>query len=123
MKKESSDHSKIVLAVVLIVVGIIWLLNRLGIHIHFPYIHIENLFYPIKYIFQHWGHFIFSWPMILIIIGLILLAGKRNTGLVLIIVGGIFLIPKIFYIPWLTGSLLFPIVLIGIGVALVVRMF
>jgi hypothetical protein len=59
--------------------------------------------------------------MILLIIGLILLAGKRSSGIVLIIVGGIFLIPKIFYLPGLTISFLLPVLLIGFGVALVAR--
>jgi hypothetical protein len=59
--------------------------------------------------------------MILIVIGAILMAGKRSVGLVLIIIGGIFLIPKMFFFPGLTISLAIPVLLIGIGVAVIAR--
>lgn len=121
MENRKKDGSRNVLAIILIVIGMLWLLRQIGIHIRIPHEFIENLFYPIKYIFHNWGHFIFSWPMILIIIGTVLAAGKRKSGVVLIIIGGVFLLPRIFSIHWLTTSMILPLILIGIGVALVAR--
>ncbi len=122
MKNEPhKNNSRIIFAFVLIGVGIFWTLRQLGIYYEFPQFILENIFYPMRQIFYRISHFIFSWPMILIIIGVLLLAGKRSVGLVFIIVGGIFIIPKLFYLPGITISLLLPVLLIGIGVAMVAR--
>jgi len=120
-KEQKENNSKVVLAVVLIVVGIVWLLKKVGIYFEFPRIFFENIFYPFRQVFHWLTHFIFSWPMILIIIGIILMAGRRSAGLVLVVVGGVFLLPKIFFLPGLTISFLLPVLLIGFGVALVAR--
>ncbi len=123
MHRGSKDNSRSVLAIILIVVGVFWLLGQLGVHFTFPRVFLENLFHPFKMIFTNWGHIIFSWPTILIIIGLILMAGNRKSGLVLLIIGGVFLLPRLFFIPGLTISILLPVVLIAIGIAMVVRKY
>lgn len=119
--KPQKDNSRVVLAFVLIGIGVFWILRKLGFYINFPNIHWGNIFYPFRQFFHGWGHFLFSWQMILIIVGLILLAGKRSMGIVFIIVGGIFILPKLFYFPGLTISLLFPVMLVGVGIAMVLR--
>lgn len=121
-EKPQKDNTRLILAFVLIGIGGLWLLRKIGFYIELPHIHLQNIFYPIKHIFGGLSHFIFSWQMILIIIGLILMAGKRSVGLVLIVVGGIFILPKLFFFPGLTISMLLPIFLIGIGVAMVARL-
>ncbi len=119
--EQHKINSRTVFAFVLIGVGVFWVLRQLGVYYEFPQFILENVFYPIRQIFYRFSHFIFSWPMILIIIGGVLLAGKRSIGLVFIIVGGIFILPKLFFIPGITISLLLPVLLIGIGVAMVAR--
>ena len=119
--KPQKDNSKIILAFVLIGIGSLWLLRKIGFYIEFPHIYLQNILYPIRHFFNGWGHFLISWQMILIIVGLILLAGKRSAGIVLIIIGGVFILPKIFYWPGLTFSFLFPIMLVGIGVAMIAK--
>ena len=119
--KPQKNNSRIVLAYVLIGVGVLWILRRLGFYIDLPNINWQGIFFPIRQFFHGWGHFIFSWQMILIIVGLILLAGKRSVGIVFIIIGGVFILPKIFYFPGLTFSFFIPVLLIGIGVAMVAR--
>ena len=122
MKKEPhKNNSRIIFAFVLIGVGIFWTLRQLGIYYEFPQFILENIFYPMRQVFYRVSHFVFSWPMILIIIGVLLLAGKRSVGLVFIIVGGIFILPKLFFLPGITISLALPVLLIGIGVAMVTR--
>ncbi len=119
--EQHKNNSRTVFAFVLIAVGIFWTLRQLGVYYEFPQFILENVFYPMRQAFYRFSHFLFSWPMILIIIGGVLLAGKRSIGLVFLIVGGIFILPKLFFIPGITISLLFPVLLIGIGVAMVAR--
>lgn len=119
---QKKDNSRVVLAFVLIGIGVLWILRKLGFYIDLPTIHWGTVFFPFRQFFHQFGHIIFSWPMILIIIGLVLMAGKRKSGIVFIIVGGLFLLPRIFLFHGLTVSLLLPLLLIGIGVALVARL-
>ena len=123
MSAETKNNSKSTLAIILIAIGGLWLLRQIGLTIGFPQIYFHDFFNPIRNAFHDFWHFVFSWPVLLVVIGVVLLAGKRNTGgLVLIIIGGLFLLPKIFFIPGLTAALIIPIVLIGIGVALIARL-
>ena len=119
--KPQKDNSRTVLALVLIGIGMIWVLRRIGIYYHFPEIYWNHLFFPFREVFHNVGHFIFSWPMLLIIIGLIFLAGRRSSGIVLIVIGGLFLLPRMFFFPHFTISLILPVLLIGVGVAMVAR--
>ena len=115
-KENSADRSKLTLAVILIVIGMIWLIGQLNIHLH-----LKELFMPFWMVFAKIGKLVFSWPVILILIGLILLAGNRTAGWILIILGGIFLLPRIFLIPSLPVSIILPLALILIGGALIIR--
>ncbi|HPE75099.1 MAG TPA: hypothetical protein PLC80_03385 [Draconibacterium sp.] len=119
--KPENSNSRVVLAFVLIGIGSLWLLRKIGIYFEWPKFYLQNLFFPFKNMFHDLTHFIFSWPMILIIVGLVLMAGKRSSGVVLIVIGGIFLLPKIFVLPGLTFSMFFPVLLVALGVALIVR--
>jgi len=115
------DDSKMVWAIVLIALGVVWLAHKTTPLFHLAGIHLKTLYFPVRQLFAEWGHFIFSWQVVLIITGLILLAGKRSSGIVLILLGGLFLVPKILLIPHLTISLLIPLVFIGAGIALIAR--
>jgi hypothetical protein len=119
--KPQDNNSKVVLAYVLIGIGIIWILRKIGLYFEIPHFYFQNIFFPFKDIFQDLTHFIFSWQMILIIVGLILMAGKRSAGIVLIVIGGIFLLPKFLILPGLTFSMFFPVLLVGLGVAMIAR--
>jgi hypothetical protein len=119
--KPQKNNSRIAIAFILIGIGVLWILRKLGFYIDLPNINWHTVFAPFRHVFYGWGHFIFSWQVILIITGLILLAGKRSVGIVLIIIGGVFLIPKFFHFTGLTFSLILPVLLIGIGLAMVVK--
>ena len=118
--KKENDNSRLVFAIVLIAIGLLWILRKLGIYFNF-HISISELLFPIKSMIHSLPPFILSWPMILIIVGLILLAGKRSGGVVFIIVGGFFILPKIFVLPGLTISFLIPVILVALGVAMVAK--
>ncbi len=116
--KHKRDNSRSVLAIVLIVIGVLWLLRKMGFYFEFPRVFWENIYFPFRHFFQNWGHIFISWPMILIIVGVILMAGRRSAGLILLVIGAVFLIPRIFFLHGITITLLFPVLLIGIGVAI-----
>lgn len=119
--KTQKESPRIIFAFVLIGIGIIWLLRKIGFYIEFPQIYLDNIFYPLKQLFHSWGHFIFSWQMVLILAGAILMAGKRSIGIVLLIVGIFFMLPKLFYFPGFSNSFVFPVILVGIGLAMVLK--
>lgn len=119
---QKKDNSRLVLAIALIMIGVFWILKKMGFYIEFqPYFY-ENIFFPVRHFFSSWRHIFFSWPAILMIVGIILLAGKRSGGIVLLIIGAVFLLPKLFFIHGITITLLLPLILIGIGVAMVARL-
>lgn len=123
MDRETAGNgnSRIILAFVLIAIGGLWLLRKIGFYIDFPSIHLHQFFFPVRNFFAGWGDFLFSWQMVFIVIGLLLLAGNRSVGIILVVVGGIFLLPKIIFFPPVAISFLLPAILIGVGIALVAR--
>jgi hypothetical protein len=116
-QKENSGQT---LAIILIVIGTVWILGKIGISLSLHNI-VSDIVFSFRSIFHAVPSFIFSWPMILIIVGLILLAGNRNSGIALIIIGGILLLPKIFLFPGITISLLIPAILVGVGVSIILK--
>lgn len=71
----------------------------------------------------NWKHFVFTWQMILIVIGLISLAKNRSntTGIILISIGVFFLAADFIYFPFGIRQLFWPAILAVIGVLLIVR--
>jgi predicted membrane protein len=70
-----------------------------------------------------WRHYIFSWEMLLIVIGLISLAKNesKTTGIILISIGAFFLAVKYLNYPFGIHHLFWPVVLVVIGVLMIVR--
>ena len=64
-----------------------------------------------------WKHVLFSWQMLLIAIGFVSVFGgdSRLPGMILIFIGGFFLIPEIFVMHISFFRLFWPLILIGIG--------
>ena len=97
-----SSH-RLYLGVIAVFVGMILIASNFGL---IPY---------------HWKHLIFSWEMILIVIGVVMLAKNdgKPTGYILIGVGAFFLIPDLFYFNFDFVKLFWPIVIIFVGIALI----
>jgi len=91
--------------VALIICGILFLLDNLGL---IPF---------------DLRHHLFSWQGILIIIGTAILISnpRKNAGWVLIIIGVFFMLPDLFYFPWFRMHLFWPILLIVFGFLYIVR--
>ena len=65
--------------------------------------------------------FLFTWQALLIFIGLILLSNRDNkgTGIILIIIGSFFLLPKVTHVPGYWHSLFWPAMLILLGLLVI----
>jgi predicted membrane protein len=66
---------------------------------------------------------VFSWPMLLVVLGLIFLitANRNTTGFILLLLGLVFLLPRIFDIPYSLHDIFWPVVFIVIGILIVVK--
>ncbi len=99
-RDHHSGTSKIGIGVVLITLGFILVIERTG----FLPSYIENI--------------IFSWQMLLIAIGFVmtLSTGNKGPGLIVMAVGGFFILPEMFNIPFRTYRLFWPAIFIIAGV-------
>lgn len=105
-KNENGQQmKKYLLGVIIIAAGFLLLLSNTGI---LPY-ELKNI--------------IFSWQMLLIGIGCISLVSSesRTPGTILIVVGTIFILPKLFDLPFNGWHLFWPLILIGAGVMILTK--
>jgi predicted membrane protein len=65
--------------------------------------------------------FLFTWQALLIFLGLIFLSNKENkgTGIILIVIGSFFLMPRIVHVPYYWRSLFWPSILIILGLVVI----
>ncbi len=72
-----------------------------------------------------WRPIIFSWQMLLIAIGAVSLFGRDSyvPGIILILIGGIFIIPKFGYLPFSIHNLFWPALLITLGLIVLFKGF
>jgi predicted membrane protein len=78
---NSQIDNRIIIGIVLVIIGLFLVMRNTGIFPHFI------------------DHVIFSWQMLLIVIGLVITLGSgggRTGGIIVMAVGGFFLIPMIF---------------------------
>jgi predicted membrane protein len=101
MDDASVSNRRILFGLFLIAVGGFWILVKL------------NLIPP------GWNDVLISWQMLLIAIGIFsIIGGNRTAGTVLIIIGSFFLIDKTDIIPDNLRQIGWPLLIIGIGLAL-----
>jgi len=103
--RENKHDKRLGLGIVFIFIGIVFILSNTGL---MPNI-IED--------------YIFSWQMILIVIGLFSIAGNKNksTGLILISIGVFFMMPGILGLHHFVFANLWPLALIAIGAVILLR--
>jgi len=110
-------------AYVLIIFGLLWILKQSGWDIHLP---------GIGDFFSGVGHFFSSlanWsigaiiPILIILIGISLIAGRRFLGALIFVLLLMIFIPHFLIIPGIIMVLFFPIVLIIIGIVILSKLF
>lgn len=105
--KKFHDHhfgsNKIGIGIVLVLVGFILVIERTG----FLPSYIENI--------------IFSWQMLLVAIGFVMTlgTGNRGPGLIVMAVGGFFILPELFNVPFRTYRLFWPAIFIIAGIIVI----
>jgi predicted membrane protein len=100
-----SKNNKLVLGIVLLLIGASLMLKNLNLLPEFT-----------------WFHIFFSWKMLLVVLGLtiIIAASNKIPGIVLLLIGGIFILSDLDIIPVLSfWRVMVPIILIVIGVTII----
>jgi predicted membrane protein len=104
MEHEKRTDKRAYFGVFLILLGVVWILERLDL---IP-VFVDDI--------------LISWQMVVIAIGVFaLLGGNRTTGVVLIFIGGVFLIPEMIHIPYELRRIVWPLLLVGVGIILLIR--
>jgi predicted membrane protein len=103
MRSHRRDHLKsnrAIIGVILVLIGLFLVLRNTGI---FP---------------DFIDHVVFSWPMLLVAIGLVMTLGasEKTSGVIVMAVGGFFLIPMIFRETFHAYNMFWPSIFIIIGV-------
>lgn len=103
--ERKDTRGRLVLAVILVVAGILLLADNFNL-----------LDFNFTYIFL-------SWPMLLIVLGIINISKPNHTnlGIILICVGGFFIIPRIVPVSVDFGQIFWPLILVGIGVLILLK--
>jgi len=103
MERQDSSDKRVYFGVFLIVVGGLWILERLNV------------------IPSAWNDILISWQMLLIGIGVFsLIGGNKTTGTILIVIGSFFLVDVVVHVPYELRRIGWPMIVIGIGVVLLV---
>jgi predicted membrane protein len=103
-KMKPCNGRKLVFGLIILVVGVIFLFDNLGV-----------LPYDVKDI-------IFTWQMLLIAIGIVSLSGRNCfPGIIMILIGSFFLAPHLFDFSFNFTKLFWPVLLIAIGLIMIFR--
>jgi predicted membrane protein len=103
-RHPSGINNKLIIGVILVLVGIALVIRNTGIFPDF----IDNV--------------IFSWPMLLVTIGFIMTLGstEKTAGIIVMSVGGFFLIPILFRETFHVYNLFWPSIFIIVGIIFIV---
>ena len=104
MEHSRSSNKRFVFGIVLIVLGVILILERLNL------------------IPESMVSMLLSWQMLLVGIGVLsLFGGNRTAGTILIVIGGFFMIPELITVPHEIRRIYWPLILVAIGIAVLLR--
>ncbi len=100
VENRSRTNRGVIPGIILVIIGALFLLDNLN------------------YLYFDFPHIIFSFPMIFIIIGILIIANsdKKAIGIILLIVGVLWMLPRIF--PWIAmnGGIIFSVIIIALGI-------
>ena len=96
-------HNRPIIGVILVLAGLFLVMRNTG-------------FFP-----DFIDHVIFSWPMLLVVIGLVMTLGaaEKTSGVIVMAVGGFFLIPMIFRETFHAYNMFWPSIFIIIGITFI----
>jgi predicted membrane protein len=102
--RNRSTSNRAIIGVILVIAGLFLVIRNTG-------------FFP-----GFIDHVIFSWPMLLVVIGLVMTLGasEKTAGIIIMAVGGFFIIPLIFRETFHMYNMFWPSIFIIIGVIFIV---
>lgn len=102
--EPSRINNRVIIGVILVLAGLFLVIRNTG-------------FFP-----DYIDNIIFSWPMLLVAIGLVMTLGstERTAGVIVMAVGGFFLIPRIFSETFHIYNMFWPSIFIIVGVLFIV---
>lgn len=105
MPENNRTDKRVILGGILIILGGIFLLNTMDV-LHFRFAHV-----------------VFSWPFIMLVIGVFILVNteKKFLGGILSGIGALFLIPRVFPEVDYNAGIIFPIILIVLGTYIILK--
>ncbi|HAZ02043.1 MAG: hypothetical protein A2W90_09050 [Bacteroidetes bacterium GWF2_42_66] len=111
------------LAWILIIIGLVLILKNSGWGINIP--GIGSVFTGIGHFIGDVFHFFvhIGWPVVLIIAGIILLAGRKLIGGLILFLLLLFILPKFILIPGILLIIFFPLILIVAGIVILTKLF
>ncbi len=103
-ERNRLSNNKAVIGVILVLAGLFLVIRNTG-------------FFP-----DFIDHVVFSWPMLLVVIGLVMTLGatEKTAGIIIMAVGGFFMIPLIFRESFHMYNMFWPSIFIIIGVIFIV---
>ncbi len=107
--RRNENSNRFIIGILLIIAGAILMLKKSTV-----------LPEPLDHFIED---ILFSWQMLLIVIGVIVLAGSDNKtpGIIMIAVGGFFLVPEMFNDFFRSFNFFWPAIFIAIGIVLLVN--
>ncbi len=120
---EHRRHSGSFLAYVLIIVGILWILKKSGWDFNLPGIgeFVSGIVHFFGNLF-HWSAAA-SVPLLIILAGIILIAGRRFFGALFLVLLVMILLPHFLIIPGILVIIFFPVLLIVVGIIILTKLF
>lgn len=103
--EQKKFHGRAILRIILVLIGIALIARSMNV------------------IPPHIADDLFSWPMILMVLGILFISSNSNntTGWILLIVGAIFLLPRVTGLPYSFREIFWPVVFIGIGLLILFK--
>lgn len=111
-----------VFGIVLVVIGLYWILKETGWSIHLPGLEwIREAVYSVSgFLKQHLGDLLV--PVLILVVGLLLISGRRRIGALLVLLVLALLLPGLI-LPGLFLLFTFPVLLILVGVLVIRSIF
>lgn len=120
---EHRRHSGSFWAYVLIIVGVLWILQKSGWNVNLP--GIGDFFAGIGSLFGN----LFHWsaaatvPVLIILFGVVLILGRKFFAALFLVLLMMILLPHFLIIPGILMIIFFPIILIIIGIIILSNLF
>ncbi len=105
IENRSKSNSRYVMGLILVIIGGLFLLDNLN------------------YLYFDIPHVIFSFPAILIIVGILILINseKKGIGVIFVVIGGLWLLPRIFPFVAINGGVVFSVLIIALGIYILTK--